>query len=327
MVRKLQNMNIGVADYMHGNYIALKGSITIEEAISILRQNVPSDQISYLYILDEEEKLIGVTPIRELLFNKPETALKNIMLKKVVKLNVTDKLNHAANIFAQKKFLALPVVDEQNHILGIIDINVFTDDALKLIKEQETEKIFQLIGIHILSDKRASSWKCFKDRFPWLLSNMASGIICAIIASMHGFLLAEVAIIAMFMTVVLALAESVSMQVTTVSTLLLPEKRIRMIQFTRLISRELSISFLIGLACALIIGFVSFIWKGSLLQSTAIAASVMLSIILACLWGVLIPSIIRALKFDPKVAAGPIVLAMADIFTLIVYFNLMGFLV
>jgi magnesium transporter len=156
---------------------------------------------------------------------------------------------------------------------------------------------------------------------------MASGIICAVIASMHGFLLSEVAIIAMFMTVVLALAESVSMQVTTVTTLLLPEKRIRMVQFTRIISRELSVSILIGLACAIVIGLVSFVWKGSILQSSAIAGSVILSIIVACLLGVLIPSLIRSLKFDPKVAAGPIVLAMADIFTLLVYFNLMGIMV
>jgi magnesium transporter len=134
MVTKLQNMNIGVADYMHKNYVALNANITIEEAVKTLRQNISGDQISYLYILDDEEKLIGVTPIRELLFNKPETTLKNIMLKKVVKLYVADKLNQAAALFAQKKFLALPVVDEQNHILGIIDINVFTDDARNLFR-------------------------------------------------------------------------------------------------------------------------------------------------------------------------------------------------
>jgi magnesium transporter len=326
MVGKVQNMNICVADYIHNDYIALDSSNTVEEAIKSLRKNSSSDQISYLYII-EQEKLVGITPIRELLFRRQDTKLKDIMIKRVVKLSVNDKLKHAADVFAKKKFLALPVVDEENHLLGIIDIKVFTDDAIKLIQEQETEKIFQIIGVHILSDKNTSTWLSFTNRFPWLLSNMASGIICALIASFYEFLIAEVVILAMFMTVVLALAESVSIQVTTITTLLMPERKIKLKQFLYNISKEISVAFLIGLGSATIIGAVSYFWKQSIIQSLSIFFSIILSIMGACSFGVIVPYLIKTLKFDPKIAAGPIVLAMADIFTLIIYFNLMYFMV
>ena len=107
------------------------------------------------------------------------------------------------------------MVDDANRIIGIIDINLFTNEVVSIAQQKQVDNVFQLIGVHISLGKTVSSWASFRGRFPWLLCNIASGIVCAFIAGRYELLISQVVVLAMFLTVVLALAESVSIQSMT----------------------------------------------------------------------------------------------------------------
>ena len=226
----------------------------------------------------------------------------------------------------EHKLLAVPVVDADRRMLGVLDLSHFTEDALdtlSMVQRPQADRFFQMLGLHISLNRHVSPWAQFRERFPWLLCNVASGLMCAVIASFYELLIQQVVLLAMFITVVLALGESVSMQAMTITLQALNVKHFSWGIVRRFLSRELAVSLLLGAGCGTLIGAAALVWKGQFLQSLSITLSVVLSILTACALGVIIPSLIRALRMDPKIAAGPIVLACADVATLLFYFNMM----
>ncbi|HNQ24218.1 MAG TPA: CBS domain-containing protein [Phycisphaerae bacterium] len=315
------NMGEPVAAHLHHDLISLREDQTVSDALAQSRRADITDKIVYLYVLDKDERLVGVVPVRRLLASEPGATMKSIMVAPVVSVSASGSVLEACETLLDHRFLALPVVDDENRLLGVIDLSQFTDELLTTAQHQ-VDSAFQLIGVHVALGRRVSSWASFKDRFPWLLCNMASGTICALIAGQFDLLLSEVVILAMFITVVLALGESVSMQSMTITLQGLLGQQTSWRQMLAAARKELATSALLGLGCGSIIGLTALIWRGTVMEGVAIGASILLSIVSACLLGVAIPTLIHRLRIDPKVAAGPIVLASADIVTLLYYFNI-----
>jgi magnesium transporter len=153
------------------------------------------------------------------------------------------------------------------------------------------------------------------------LCNITSGIICAFIASRYELLISEVVVLAMFLTVALAMAESVSIQSMTLTLQTLMNQRTSWRRVLITVRKEIFTSAMLGAGSGILIGFIAFLWKHVFWQGLAVGISICLSVVTACLMGVIIPTIIRNLRVDPKIAAGPIVLASADIVTLLFYFT------
>jgi magnesium transporter len=177
-----------------------------------------------------------------------------------------------------------------------------------------------MIGVHVSLGKTVSSWASFRGRFPWLLCNITSGIICAFIASRYELLISQVVALAMFLTVVLAIAESVSIQSMTLTLQVFLHQQVSWGRVLTAVRKEIFTSALIGAGAGFVVGLTAFIWKDVLSEGLAIGVSIWLAVITACLLGVIIPTVIRNLRVDPKIAAGPIVLASVDIATLLFYF-------
>ena len=308
--------------HAHPDIVTVHVDQTIGQAIEEIRRQKVDDRIVYFYVLDREERLTGVIPVRRLLTGDAAQTVRSIMIKPVISVPRTATVLEASEIFLRRRLLALPVVDEENRPVGVVDIKLFTEEITSLAEQHQVDNAFQTIGVHVELGRRVPPWVSVRDRFPWLLSNITSGIICALIAARFENLIEAFTILALFLTVVLALAESVSMQSMTITLQGLARQPGPLTQLLRTLGQELATAAMLGAACGVLVGGIALIWRREMVAALAIGGSIWVTIIAAALLGIIIPTTIRALKADPKVAAGPIVLASADVITVLSYFTL-----
>ncbi|HXE56174.1 MAG TPA: magnesium transporter [Tepidisphaeraceae bacterium] len=314
-----------IAAFMRRDYTSLRVGQTIAEALDSLRQQPVGEKIIYFYVLEDDGKLVGVVPTRRLLMSRPDEKLDDVMIRNVVTIPDTMSVLEACEFFVMYRLLAFPVVDPENRLLGVVDVNLFTDQMMDLSERGPSmPDIFQIIGIHIAQGRRGSPWAGFRDRFPWLLCNLGGGIACAFIAGLHERFLNTVIVLALFIPLVLTLAEGVSMQSMTLTLQSFLGEGINWKMVFRSLRSELLTAALLGLASGALVAIVSWVWKRELAVSIAIGLSISLGLVTACLLGVIVPSVVRWMKRDPKFASGPVVLASADVTTMIVYFFLAG---
>jgi magnesium transporter len=313
-----------IRQYWSEDFITLRESCTTSEAIDQLRLRPLSDKILYLYVVNEQSQLTGVVPVRRLIAADPSVRMDSIMIHSVRTISSNATLRDACELFMLHRFLALPVVDDHRHILGVVDVSVFSQGTVTLQQRQQVENLFQLIGIHLTTGRRTTPWSSFRDRFPWLLCNMASGLMCAWIAARYEGLVRQIAMLAMFIPLVLAMGESVSMQAMTLTLHTMSRGKLSVRRGWRMFLGEMATAALLGGTFAAILAAVAMVWWKQPSQVLAIGCSLLLAILTACLVGMAIPTGIRLFRIDPKVAAGPIVLAITDVMTLVYYFGLVS---
>lgn len=312
-----------IIEYVQLAALTLNPDDTIAIALERARLLPATQIILYCYVVDSEERLVGVVPIRRLLTTAPEARIDSILIDDVEAIPSWATVLVAAEYFVNRRFLAFPVVEPGGRLVGVVDVSLFTDDVLVLAR-QSFDSIFQLIGIHATEGRTA--WTSFLDRFPWLLCNVAGGLMCAVLASYYESLLDHLVVLALFIPVVLTLAEAVSIQSLTLTLQNLSDGPINWAIVARVVAKEFVTASMIGLGCGSIVGLAAFAWKGAVGVGLVLTLAIMVAMITACLLGVLMPTALRALKADPKIAAGPIVLALTDLATLLFYFNLAGIL-
>ncbi len=299
--------------------VVLQPDQTIAQSLDSIRASADAGSIHYFYVVDEHNKLVGVVPARGLLTAAPDKLVREVMVDNVVAIPDWATVLIASEYFATRRLLAFPVVNSAGQLLGVVDVGLFTDQVIDLAK-RTYDDIFQLIGVH--GTAQQSPWFAFRDRFPWLLCNIAGGLLAAFIASRFEHLLERAVVMSLFIPIVLALGESVSMQALTLT---LQGQTDGPIVWKRLLAtlwKEFKTATLLGLGCAAVVGLVVFAWRGQVVVAGAIFVAIMSSMIVACLLGVAIPGVLRALKADPGIAAGPVVLAAADVVTLVLYFGI-----
>ena len=225
----------------------------------------------------------------------------------------------AAEYFVTQRFLAFPVVSSGGQLVGQVDVRVFTDEVVGHAK-RSFDDIFQIIGVHATQGRTV--WLGFRDRFPWLLTNIAGGLLCAMMASHYEELLDVVVVLAVFVPMVLALAESVSMLSATLTLQGLHTSGVTWALLGPAIRREFGVAALLGLSSGTLVGLIAWAWKGNGVLALVVGGAIAASMVTAALWGLLLPTLLHAAKRDAKIAAGPIVLATADVCALLIYFNL-----
>jgi len=260
-----------------------------------------------------------------------ETPLRQIMVPRVVAVPASATILDACEFFVLYKFLAFPVVDEQRRVVGIIDANLFAEEILEagdgIAREGESPirqvspDFFEALGFHIEQIRGASSWRVFRFRFPWLLVTVAGGTLSAILAGFFEATLAHSLVLAFFLTMVLGLNESVSMQSMSVTIHALRSAQVTWLWLATAFRRELVTALLLGAACGLLVGLVVWLWRNNGAAAFVIGGSIALSLVTACGFGLGVASLLHRFKLDPKIAAGPITLALADFFALVIYFT------
>jgi magnesium transporter len=317
-----QHLSDLVASHAHQNFVRLFVGETVGEALARVQTSGVEGRIIYFYVVDQQDRLQGVIPTRRLLLNPPETPIADIMVRQVVALPATATLLDACEFFVLHRFLALPVVDGQRRIVGVLDVELYTDEISDLVRREENENVFQLIGVRLGRAPQASVATAFRGRFPWLLCNIGGGLACAAVAALFQHVMADVIVLAMFIPVVLALAESVSIQSLTLAIQAHDSGRFQGRSILRRLRREATIGLALGLACGGLVGMAAIAWHRAALLALVILVSIALSITTATVFGLSVPLALRAARRDPRVASGPIALAMTDVATLIYYLGL-----
>lgn len=322
------DFNSPIAAHARKDFPLLDAKMTVAEALERIRREGVGERVIYFFASDAEKRLVGVLPTRRLLTASPDTRLEEIMVRKVVAIPAAATVLDACEFFVLYKFFAFPVVDEQRRIVGVVDVSLFAEEMLQADERQEqprpgpvSDEFFEVLGFRLSQIRGASPWRVFRYRFPWLLATVTSGTLCAMLAGAFEATLARSLIIAFFLTMVLGLNESVSTQSMSVTIQALRSARMTWRWFMDALRREVVTALLIGLACGALVAFIVWFWRGDVLAAYVIGGSIALSLVTACLFGLGVPSLLHWLKLDPKIAAGPVTLALADFFALVFYFT------
>lgn len=321
-VQHSEHLQKPVSEYARTDFPLLRVGMSVDQALGVIREKGVGERIVYFYVVDEEDRLAGVLPTRRLLTAQPLTALSEIMIRRVVAIPQTATLLDACDIFVLHKFFALPVVDEKRRVVGIVDIGVFAEEVLDLNEPEQVDNVFEAIGFRISEVRGASPLKAFTYRFPWLLATIGSGTMGAMLAGIFEATLERALVVAFFLALVLALAEAVSIQSMTLTLQALRTTRPSRQWFFRALKRETLSALLLAAGCGSVVFLIIWGWRHSLASAAVIAGSVSGSVVIASLAGLAIPSVLHAMKWDPRIAAGPITLACADVLTLLLYFSL-----
>jgi magnesium transporter len=301
--------------------LVLRPDATIGDALARTRALPPTEIILYCYVVDAHGRLVGTVSAQRLLTSPIEAAVAEFTTDDIVAIPSWATVLVAAEFFVNRRLFAFPVVEPDGRFVGVVDVTLFTDDVLALARET-FEGIFQLTGVH--ATQALTPWTSYRDRFPWLLCNVGGGILCALLASRYESLLHVAVVLAAFIPVVLALSESVSIQSVTLTLQNLQDGPIHWRLLGRLALKEAATAGMLGLSCGGLIGLAAWIWQRSWIVAGILTGAIGVSMTTACLLGVILPTALHAFRADPRIAAGPIVLALADLATLLFYFTLAG---
>jgi magnesium transporter len=322
MTDDTQHLQAPITAYVRKDFPQLRDEMTVQQALDFIRQQGLGEQIVYFYVVDGHERLIGVLPTRRILTAPLDQRLADIMVRRIVAIPSTATVLDACEMFVMHKFLAFPVIDDQKRVVGIVDVNLFKDEIFGIAEHEKMDEVFEVLGFHISQVRDASPVRAFRYRFPWLLTNIVSGTICAMLAGAYELTLAKSLVLAFFLTLVLGLGESVSIQSMSVTIQALRAIRPSRAWFLKSLRREAGTALMLGSACGILVALIVWAWRGAPMAAAVIGGSIFLTLCAACFFGLAIPSVLHWLRLDPKIAAGPITLALTDIATLLCYFNL-----
>ncbi len=294
---------------------------TVEESRSRIRQASNIGRVVYFYVVDDEKRLRGVVSARDLLLNAPGTPIANVMRKEVIAVPSRATIVEACEFFVMHKLLAFPVIDDDRRVIGAVDVDLYTSEIQEIDRRQDSEDLFQLIGVHLTPADQTSAKLAFRGRFPWLLCNIAGGMLAAFLADWYQDV-STLVVVAPFIALVTALAESVSIQSVGLALQILHRERPQWRVFASKVGFEVLVGLMLGVACGLAVGALAFLWKGDIKLAFSLLLGIVGGVAASAAVGLSLPYILKLMRRDPQLAAGPIALAIADVITLLFYFNL-----
>ena len=322
------NLNDLVAQHMRTDLAPLRVGQSVGEAITSLRRSPPPARIVYFYVVDDDDRLKGVIPARALLLNPPEARLADVVLSRVVAIPAAATVLDACEFFVLHRLLAFPVVDPQGRLVGAIDVELYTDELRDLGEDRGNDgiggrgdELFQLVGVHLARARQRRPIRAFRTRFPWLLCNISGGIAAAFLCGLFQDQLEHAVALAMFIPVVLALAESVSIQSVSLAIQMLRGSPTTSILMLKKLHSELLVGLMLGAASGVFVGLVALAWRHKLHLAVSILGGIAAGVATAAILGAVVPNLLRRSKLDPHLAAGSVVLAITDVITLLCYFN------
>lgn len=310
-----------VTSHMRDDLIRLRVGQTVGEAFEQVRESPTVGRVVYFYVVDPDDRLEGVIPTRRLLLSKLDRPVTDIMIRQVIAISHRATVLEACEFFTFHKLLAFPVVDDDKRLVGLVDVDLYTDEMADLDIREGNDDLFQLIGVHLTEAEQKSTTAQVRRRFPWLLANVAGGLVAAVLADAYQDVV-TLALVAPFVPVVLALAESVSIQSVSLAIQTLHGRPLTWGVFGRRVGAEVGVGLSLGAGCGLIVGLIAFAWKGSAAVGLSLFLGIAGGVTGAAAVGLAMPMLLKLLKRDPQVASGPIALAAADVLTLLLYFNL-----
>lgn len=304
---------------MTTEYVSVLDTQTAKETLQFMKEKAPNaETIYYTYVLDQYKKLVGVLSLRDLIVADEDEMIKDLMSENVVSVSVGKDQEEVAQMMRDYDLLALPVVDFQNHLLGIITV----DDILDVMDEEASEDYSKFAAISDVDTRDLNPVQSAKKRLPWLIILLFLGMITASLIGGFEATLEEVPIVAIFIPLIAGMAGNAGTQSLAVAVRGLAVGDYGNENRVKLIFREVFTGVLVGGANALIVIPLIYFWKGNLFLGLLVGIAILTTLTVATLSGALIPLLMERLKIDPAVASGPFITTLNDITSVIIYFGL-----
>ncbi len=293
---------------------------------SLKSQPTQDEEIPYIYGVDEHGRLTGVIRLADLLRAHPQETLRSIAKAQIVSIGADQDQELAARILNRYDLMALPVVDEQGRILGVIT----ADDAMAVLEEETTEDIYKRAGILAAKVKdgpksdilvRGPLWRVWAVRAPFLLITMAGGMMAGAVIEMFSGLLEAVVILTLFIPVIMDMGGNAGLQSTSIFIRGYVLGHIDPYEIGKHILREIAIGLGMGALLGLIVGLLAMVWQGIPELGLVVGISLSLTIIIATFLGFLIPFSLTKMGIDPAAGSGPLITTIKDITGLFIYFG------
>ncbi|HVS02051.1 MAG TPA: magnesium transporter [Thermoanaerobaculia bacterium] len=311
---------------MDTEFLALPETTTVQEAIQRIQADQEMENVFYLYVVDKDDHLVGVTSLRQLLLTRPQRTLGEIMKRSVIKANVDTDQEEVAQLAARYDLLAIPVTDDRNRLVGIVTV----DDIIDIFKEEATEDFLRMVGStgnELLYQDRPL--RVVGIRLPWLFFNLVGGVVTGTLLHRFQVSFSEALFLLAFVPVVMGMGGNIGSQTSTITVRGLATGRISPGQgrIRRFLWQQGKVGALLATICALVIAPAALLLERNPWYAAVVACSLFLAMLMASLTGVLIPVLFQRLNIDPAVASGPLVTTGNDITGILIYFGLAGALI
>jgi magnesium transporter len=294
---------------MNPKVFALAEDMTASEAITALQGSRDVEVVFYLYVIDARRHLVGVVSLRRLLLVSPDTPLKRIMTTDLISVRVDMDQEEVARLVASYNLLAIPVVDEENKLVGVITV----DDVIDVIKDEATEDIYRLAGVS--SDERVFTpmRESLRKRFPWLLVNLATAFIAAAVVGLFQNTISAWVALAVFMPIVPGMGGNAATQTLTVIVRGLALGELTWSNARKALLKETAVGIGNGLANGAVAGLVAWLVVGQPALGVLLLVAMIVNLFVAGVAGTLIPLGLKALKIDPALASTVFITTFTDV--------------
>lgn len=304
---------------MTTEFVSIPMNSTVRSAMNILRNAAPNaETIYYVFVVDEDLRLSGIVTLRDLIISDEDTLISSIMNERVVSVSVGEDQEEVARMIKDYDFLAMPVVDFQGHLLGIITV----DDIIDVLDEEASDDYSKLAAVSDMDTFDRGPLTAAKKRLPWLILLTFLGMLTANLMGMFEATLDQVALLAVFIPLIAGMAGNSGTQALAVAVRGIATGDIEEESKMKLLLREAGTGLITGLICGLVVIGLVYFWKGELLIGLLVGTAVAGSIFVATLAGSFIPLLIHRLKIDPAVASGPFITTLNDIISILIYLGL-----
>ncbi len=304
---------------MTNQFIWIHADKNVRQAVDKLKEYASfSENIYYLYVINDESKLVGVVSYRDLLIADLHEVIEDLMFTRVVSVHVEDDQEVVAQTIERYDFIAVPVVDDQNVLKGIITV----DDAIDVVIQEANEDIEKLSATGKAIDFNTKAVTASMRRLPWLVLLLFIGLVSGSIISGFEDTLEQVVALIFFMPMIAGMTGNTGTQSLAVVVRGIITNDTDRKTVIKLIFRELKVGLIIGVTCGVLIFLIAFVWQSSLILGFVVGASLLITLIVGTLAGTIIPLTLNRLGVDPAVASGPLITTLNDIFSLIIYFGI-----
>ena len=302
---------------MNPKVFALSEDMTAAEAIAALQASRDVEMVFYLYVIDARRHLVGVVSLRRLLLVPPDTPLKRIMTTDLISARVDTDQEEVARQVASYNLLAIPVVDEENKLVGVITV----DDVIDVIKDEATEDVYRLAGL--ASDDRVFTTpiESLRKRLPWLIVNLATAFIAASVVKLFEGTIGVVTSLAVFMPVVAGMGGNAATQTLAVIVRGIAIGELTWSNSRKALIKEALVGIGNGVACGIVGGGIVWLIQGTPWMGVILALAMIINMFIAATAGTLIPLSLRALKVDPALASSVFITTLTDVFG---FFSFLG---
>lgn len=303
---------------MTTEFVSIVANQTVRSAMYVLKNQADmAETIYYVYVVDQENHLVGVISLRDLIVNDDDTLIADILNERVISVHVGDDQEDVAQTIRDYDFLAVPVTDYDDHLLGIVTV----DDIIDVIDDEAASDYSGLAGVDV-EEVSENPLKAASKRLPWLITLLFLGMSTASLISNYESLVSEASILAVFISLITGTAGNAGTQSLAVAVRRLAMKDEKDSNFGRLILSEVLTGLVTGAVTGLTIMIVVGVWKHNLPLGFVIGMAMLCAITVANLAGSLIPMLMDKLGFDPAVASGPFITTLSDLTSVLIYFNI-----